>query len=304
MVYTNLALNVGFVYTLDGESESADETAEILWKTFEDCMFSPESLHIPAMRTKSHADATFADATTSAGMMQCGSDQRNLCSAGSAGHDTLVHLQADVGSCSRKACTGTADVFITTDSEPANLDHETSVFVQSGSRSSLVATDVQAGAGARLRNVAMDMASQEAATCVTSDPQLHPVFPHQVTSDPRPYPYHVTCDSRPRPAANHVTFDPRPHPAPARPDHVTCDLRPEGFLHQTTTSPRRRVHFPCDSNIAVVHLIVAWHFAYEEARRGPWEQYARDRAHFRRKVDNLAKILEPCLVKKMARGPQ
>ena len=63
---------------------------------------------------------------------------------------------------------------------------------------------------------------------------------------------------------------------------------------------RKQVHFPDDSDISVVHVIVAWRYAYQAARKGPWEQYARDRAHFRRRIDNLSSILEPCLANKIA----
>lgn len=61
----------------------------------------------------------------------------------------------------------------------------------------------------------------------------------------------------------------------------------------------KRVHFPQDSSISTVHTIVAWKFAYQAARKGIWEQYARNRAHFRRRIENLASTLEPCLTKKL-----
>ena len=63
---------------------------------------------------------------------------------------------------------------------------------------------------------------------------------------------------------------------------------------------QKQVRFPCDSSISVVHKIVAWNYAYRAARKGPWEVYARNRAHFRRKIDRLALVIEPCLAKKMA----
>lgn len=73
-------------------------------------------------------------------------------------------------------------------------------------------------------------------------------------------------------------------------DHVsTCSYR-----------SRKQVRFPSDSSISVVHEIVAWNYAYRAARKGPWELYARNRAHFRRKIDNLALVIEPCLAKKIA----
>ena len=66
-------------------------------------------------------------------------------------------------------------------------------------------------------------------------------------------------------------------------------------------SLRKQVHFPPDSSIAVVHEMVAWNFAYRAARKGQWEEYARNRAHFLRRIDKLASILEPCIAKKLAK---
>lgn len=68
----------------------------------------------------------------------------------------------------------------------------------------------------------------------------------------------------------------------------------------TVTYSKKQVHFPDDSKISKVHKIVAWNFAYRAARRGHWEQFARDRAHFRRRIDRIASVLEPCLARKMA----
>lgn len=63
---------------------------------------------------------------------------------------------------------------------------------------------------------------------------------------------------------------------------------------------RKRVHFPHDSKLVSVHRVVVWNFAYRAARKGPWEQFARDRAHFRRRVEGVASVLEPCLAARRA----
>ena len=62
---------------------------------------------------------------------------------------------------------------------------------------------------------------------------------------------------------------------------------------------RKRVSFVEGSKLVEVHLIVAWQYAYKSCRKGPWEQYARDRMHFRRKIETIASIIEPCLAKKI-----
>ena len=62
---------------------------------------------------------------------------------------------------------------------------------------------------------------------------------------------------------------------------------------------RKRVSFVEGSKFVEVHCIVAWQYAYKSCRKGPWEQYARDRMHFRRKIESIAGIIEPCLAKKI-----
>jgi hypothetical protein len=44
-----------------------------------------------------------------------------------------------------------------------------------------------------------------------------------------------------------------------------------------------------------VHKIIAWDFAYRQARKGYWEDVARDRFRFNMSIQNLASILNPIL---------
>nr|CAI5855152.1 unnamed protein product [Callosobruchus analis] len=39
--------------------------------------------------------------------------------------------------------------------------------------------------------------------------------------------------------------------------------------------------------------MVQWSYAYQQARKGPWEEYARDRDRFRKRVQDLENILTP-----------
>lgn len=48
-----------------------------------------------------------------------------------------------------------------------------------------------------------------------------------------------------------------------------------------------------------VRYMWCWNFAYRSARKGLWEQYARDRCRFHRKIAQLAKIIEPVLLNKI-----
>lgn len=65
-------------------------------------------------------------------------------------------------------------------------------------------------------------------------------------------------------------------------------------------SEAKHVTFKSDSELAVTHHIIAWSYAYRAARRGPWEDYARDRDRFARRIKYCASILEPCLSRKIS----
>ena len=66
------------------------------------------------------------------------------------------------------------------------------------------------------------------------------------------------------------------------------------------TSCCKRVSFKPDCELTEVHHIITWNFAYRAARKGPWEQYARDRLHFKRRIEAAAPVLESCLAKKLS----
>lgn len=61
---------------------------------------------------------------------------------------------------------------------------------------------------------------------------------------------------------------------------------------------QKSVSFKPESELVQVHVMVTWQFAYRSCRRGPWEQFARDRDRFRMRIENTAKILNPCLKKR------
>jgi hypothetical protein len=46
-----------------------------------------------------------------------------------------------------------------------------------------------------------------------------------------------------------------------------------------------------------VHKVIAWDFAYRQARKGYWEKVACDRFRFNMRIQNLAIILNPILNK-------
>jgi hypothetical protein len=45
----------------------------------------------------------------------------------------------------------------------------------------------------------------------------------------------------------------------------------------------------------VVHRLIVWDYAARAARRGEWEQHARDRARFKCRIERLERIIAPVL---------
>ncbi|KAK0167525.1 hypothetical protein PV327_004912 [Microctonus hyperodae] len=45
-----------------------------------------------------------------------------------------------------------------------------------------------------------------------------------------------------------------------------------------------------------IHKMIKWDFAYRAARKGPWEQAARDRERFNNRINFVGKILDPILL--------
>lgn len=79
------------------------------------------------------------------------------------------------------------------------------------------------------------------------------------------------------------------------PDTTTTPEHTSNSMSSNCRLAKRHVHFPQDSKLSSVRRIVVWSFAYQAARKGPWEQFARDRAHFKRRIECVASVLEPCL---------
>lgn len=71
------------------------------------------------------------------------------------------------------------------------------------------------------------------------------------------------------------------------------------LLSHPHTSQKKSVSFKADHELEEVHYIIAWQYAYRSARKGPWEQFARDRDRFKNRIESVKIVLEPCLVKKL-----
>ena len=62
---------------------------------------------------------------------------------------------------------------------------------------------------------------------------------------------------------------------------------------------KKKVCFKPDNELAVVHPMVIWSFAYRQARKGTWKADALDRLRFKKRIDELDEILTPVLLAKM-----
>jgi hypothetical protein len=50
----------------------------------------------------------------------------------------------------------------------------------------------------------------------------------------------------------------------------------------------------------IIHPMIHWSYAYKNARKGKWEEYARDRDRFKRRIQTTDLILSPILKKKLS----
>ena len=59
--------------------------------------------------------------------------------------------------------------------------------------------------------------------------------------------------------------------------------------------PVKKVRFASQENLCEIHPMIQWSYAYQRARKGPWEQYALDRVRFQSRVSRTQSILDPIL---------
>lgn len=56
-----------------------------------------------------------------------------------------------------------------------------------------------------------------------------------------------------------------------------------------------QVRFADEKDLCEIHPMIQWSFAYQKARKGPWEQFALDRTRFKNRVSNVEPILNVIL---------
>ncbi|GAB1608293.1 uncharacterized protein LOC115212865 [Argonauta hians] len=59
--------------------------------------------------------------------------------------------------------------------------------------------------------------------------------------------------------------------------------------------PSPKVHFAAADQLETKHLMFAWSYAYQAARKGEWLQHHVDAERFQKRINNLASILNPIL---------
>ena len=83
------------------------------------------------------------------------------------------------------------------------------------------------------------------------------------------------------------------------PLHITGNLKESnhlnGFKQKTA---KKKVSFAKEENLVTVQPMIKWNFAYQRARKGPWERFACDRFHFQRRVESCEHVLGPMLERK------
>lgn len=48
----------------------------------------------------------------------------------------------------------------------------------------------------------------------------------------------------------------------------------------------------------IIHIMVTWNYAYRAARKGQWEEMARDSERFKGRINSIAAVLNPILTSK------
>ncbi|RZC32997.1 uncharacterized protein BDFB_001336 [Asbolus verrucosus] len=61
----------------------------------------------------------------------------------------------------------------------------------------------------------------------------------------------------------------------------------EDFDSSDSLIPCKKVRFADDNELCQVHPMIMWAYAYQAARKGPWEECARDRDRFHKRVKNI-----------------
>lgn len=91
--------------------------------------------------------------------------------------------------------------------------------------------------------------------------------------------------------------------------NVSCEAQ-DGFFDYckkktvTENKSKKHVQFKQEPELVAVHSMVAWDFAYRQARIGPWERAAVDRLRFQKRIQELEDVLAPVLLTQKSKSEQ
>ncbi|KAJ6654342.1 hypothetical protein lerEdw1_006935 [Lerista edwardsae] len=95
----------------------------------------------------------------------------------------------------------------------------------------------------------------------------------------------------PRANCRHPAHECYPSSSWKKCDPIATEMPP---VSQEQNQVIKKVRF---SPVVTIHPLIVWDYASRAARRGPWEEMARDRSRFSRRITEVGAILEPCLEK-------
>lgn len=64
---------------------------------------------------------------------------------------------------------------------------------------------------------------------------------------------------------------------------------------ERSTTQTKKVSF---AQTPIIHIMVTWNYAYRAARKGQWEEMARDNERFKGRINSIAAVLDPILTSK------
>lgn len=108
-----------------------------------------------------------------------------------------------------------------------------------------------------------------------------------------PLNFKVTCSVQPSPTATSSLLDSINLSWQVNISAVDPDAT------QSKKSSDKKVHFPDEENLVEIHPVsemIEWCDAYQECRKGPWEQFALDRERFKNRIKDSEAILDPILL--------
>ncbi|XP_066484481.1 uncharacterized protein [Tiliqua scincoides] len=138
-----------------------------------------------------------------------------------------------------------------------------------------------------------------APAVASSEPQTHKeikvsFYLTKMDSKPEEFcnpPKHPRTPKDPRANCRHLAHECNLLSSRKKCDPITTETP---SVSQEQSPVIKKVRF---SPVVTIHNLIVWDYASRAARRGPWEEMARDRSRFSRRIAEVGAVLEPCLEK-------